>query len=168
MAELIARMKPTFIRLPGGSYVSTLPAASPHWLSELGPNEERPGHPALGRTNPWGYHNNYGFGFHEYLQFAEDLGAEPIYVFQGGADPNSDLGKPESFFAGGALDQLIQEILDGIEYANGNRATKWGAKRAANGHSRLFGMKYEMSAVASLRSCTSTQAVRLFRECPTY
>ena len=23
------------------------------------------------------YHNNDGFGFHEYLQFAEDLGAEP-------------------------------------------------------------------------------------------
>jgi len=142
VAELIARMKPRFIRLPGGSYVSTLPAASPRWLKQLGPIEERPGHPAPGHTNPWGYRDNDGFGFHEYLQFAEDLGAEPIYVFQGGADPNSDLAKPETYFAGAALDQLFQEILDGIEYANGDSSTKWGAKRAANGHPGPFDMKF--------------------------
>ena len=142
VAEMIARMKPRFIRLPGGSYVSTLPAASPRWLSQLGPIEERPGHPAPGHTNPWSYRNNDGFGFHEYLQFAEDLGAEPIYVFQGGADPNSDPGKPETYYAGAALDQLIQEILDGIEYANGAVTSKWGAKRAANGHPKPFNLKY--------------------------
>lgn len=142
IAEMIARMKPAIIRLPGGSYVSTRPAEAPRWLNEIGPIEERPGHPAPGKPNPWGYHNNDGFGFHEYLQFAEDLGAEPIYVFPGGADSRSELNQPETFLAGAALDKLIGDILAGLEYANGASTTKWGAKRAANGHPQPFRMKF--------------------------
>jgi alpha-L-arabinofuranosidase len=142
LAEMVAKMKPGVIRFPGGTYTSTCPANSPKWLTELGPIEDRPGHPAPGVVNPWGYHNNDGFGFHEYLQFAEDLGAEPIYVFQGGADPRAELTKPETYLAGEALDKLILDILNGIEYANGSTKTTWGKKRAANGHPKPFGMKY--------------------------
>lgn len=142
LAEMIAAMKPGIIRFPGGTYVSTLPAVSPRWLKELGPIEERPGHPAPGKPNPWGYHNSDGFGFHEYLQFAEDLGAEPIYVFQGGADPRAEMNKPETYLSGEALEPLIADILAGIEYANGDVATPWGARRAANGHPKPFRMKY--------------------------
>lgn len=142
LAEMIAQMKPGVIRFPGGTYTSTLPANSPKWLTELGPVEDRPGHPAPGAVNPWGYHNNDGFGFHEYLQFAEDLGAEPIYVFQGGADPRAELSRQETYLAGEKLDKLIQDILNGIEYANGSPETTWGKKRAANGHPEPFGMKY--------------------------
>ena len=142
LAEMVARMKPGVIRLPGGSYVSTRPPEAPKPLSELGPIEERPGHPAPGKFNPWGYHNNDGFGFHEYLQFAEDLGAEPLYVFQGGADAQSDPSRPETFISGVALDQLITEILSAIEYANGSTTTPFGKKRAANGHPKPFHMKF--------------------------
>ncbi len=142
IAEMVARMKPSIIRFPGGSYVSWLPGKAPKWLTELGPIEARPGYPAPGVAGRWGYHNNDGFGFHEYLQFAEDLGAEPIYVFQGGADPWGKLDKPETYLTGEALDKLIQEILWGIEYANGDVTTTWGAKRAANGHPAPFNMKY--------------------------
>jgi alpha-L-arabinofuranosidase len=142
LAEMIARMKPSIIRLPGGTFVSTLPADSPKWLNELGPIEERPAHPAPGRPNPWGYVNTAGFGLHEYLLFAEDLGAEPIYVFQGGAEPRADPARPETFLAGAAVDTLIGEILAGIEYANGPTNTTWGARRAANGHPEPFNMNY--------------------------
>lgn len=142
LAEMVAKMKPGVIRFPGGTYVSTKPADAPRPLNELGPIEERPGHPAPGKQNPWGYHNNDGFGLHEYLQFAEDLGAEPIYVFQGGADPGAEMNRPDTYIKGAALDQLIQESLSVIEYANGPATTTWGAKRAANGHPEPFHMKY--------------------------
>lgn len=142
LAEMVAKMKPGVIRFPGGTYVSTNPSDAPRPLSELGPIEERPGHPAPGKQNPWGYHNNDGFGLHEYLQFAEDLGAEPIYVFQGGANPGAEMNRPETYIKGAALDQLIQESLSVIEYANGPATTTWGAKRAANGHPEPFHMKY--------------------------
>jgi len=142
LAEMVARMKPGVIRFPGGTYVSTRPAESPRPLTALGPIEERPGHPALGLKNPWGYRNNDGFSLHEYLQFAEDLGAEPIYVFQGGADPRAERNKPETYLTGEALDQLIRDTLSAIEYANGAATTTWGAIRAANGHPEPFHMKY--------------------------
>lgn len=142
LAEMIAQMRPGVIRFPGGSYVSTLPAKAPRWLNELGPIETRTGHPGTGKTNHWGYHNTSGFGFHEYLQFAEDLGAEPMYVFGGGADSRSEMEKPETYLTGAAIDQLIEEILAGIEYANGSTDTVWGARRAANGHPKPFNMNY--------------------------
>lgn len=162
LAEMIARMKPGVIRFPGGTYVSTLPAVSPRWLRELGPIEKRPGHPAPGENNPWGYHNNDGFGFHEYLQFAEDLGAEPIYVFQGGADPRCELGKPETYLAGAALEKLIEEILAGIEYANGDASTPWGARRAANGHPAPFNMKYVQIGNENLSKPFHDNYVRIY------
>lgn len=142
LAEMVVKMRPSIIRFPGGSYVSADPDKAPKWLNELGPIEDRPGHPAPGVKSPWGYRHNDGLGFHELLQFAEDLGAEPIYVFQGGADSRSDLNKPETYIIGKALDRLIQEILSGIEYANGDVTTTWGAKRAANGHPAPFNMKF--------------------------
>jgi len=142
LAEMVVSMKPSIIRFPGGSYVSTDPDKAPKWLTELGPIEDRPGHPALGVTSPWGYRHNDGLGFHELLQFAEDLGAEPIYNFQGGAASRADLNKPETYITGEPLDRLIQEILWGIEYANGAATTTWGARRVANGHPASFNMKY--------------------------
>ena len=142
LAEMVARMKPGVIRFPGGSYVSTKPAEAPKPLNELGPIERRPGHPSPGKTNPWGYHNTDGFGLHEYLQFAEDLGAKPIYVFQGGADPVAEPGQPGTFITGAALDQLVQETLSVIEYANDPVTTIWGGQRAANGHPEPFNMKF--------------------------
>lgn len=163
IAEMIAKMKPGIIRLPGGSYVSTLPANAPRWLDEIGPIEERPGHPGPGKTNTWGYHNNDGFGIHEYLQFAEDLGAEPIYVFQGGSDPRAELNKPETYLTGAALDKLIGEILAGIEYANGDSTTKWGAKRAANGHSKPFNMKYVQIGNENFQKPFQENYVRIYQ-----
>ncbi len=141
LAEMVVAMKPSIIRFPGGSFVSTDPEKAPKWLTELGPIENRPGHPAPGVKSPWGYRHNDGFGYHELLQFAEDLGAEPIYNFQGGAASRAEPDKPETFITGAALDVLIQEILWGIEYANGDVTTPWGAKRAANGHPAPFNMK---------------------------
>lgn len=39
-------------------------------------------------------------------------------------------------------DSYVQDVLDLIEYANGDTNTEWGAKRAENGHPAPFGLKY--------------------------
>lgn len=39
-------------------------------------------------------------------------------------------------------DAYVQDILDLIEYANGDTTTEWGALRAQNGHPASFGLEY--------------------------
>lgn len=142
IARMIADLNPKFIRFPGGAYTSTWPEKAPEWLKEMGPVEEREPHPGPGEKNVWGYHNSGGFGYHEYLLFAEDLGAEPIYIFQGGAHSRSEeLGKT-AYFEDDKLNQLIEDIINGIEYANGDLKTIWGKRRGVNGHPEPFNMKY--------------------------
>jgi len=77
VAEMLKAMKPAFVRFPGGCYVEgdRLPNAF-RWKNSIGPLVERPGH-----WNLWGYRSTDGLGYHEYLQMCEDLGAEPLYVF---------------------------------------------------------------------------------------
>ena len=40
------------------------------------------------------------------------------------------------------MDDYVQEILDLIEYANGDVKTEWGKKRAEAGHPKPFNLKY--------------------------
>ena len=40
------------------------------------------------------------------------------------------------------MDEYIQEVLDLIEWANGDKSTKWGKIRAAAGHPEPFNLKY--------------------------
>ena len=41
------------------------------------------------------------------------------------------------------MDQYIQDVLDLIEYANGDaRKTVWGKKRAEAGHPKPFNLKF--------------------------
>jgi alpha-L-arabinofuranosidase len=74
-------------------------------------------------------------GFHEYLQLAEDLGAEPLYV--------AHVGMAEKDFVPmNELEPWIQDVLDAIEYANGPVTSKWGALRAKHGRPAPFNLKY--------------------------
>jgi alpha-L-arabinofuranosidase len=104
------------------------------WKDTIGPLEQRPTN-----RNFWGYNQSYGIGFYEYLQFAEDLGAEPlpvVHVGVNGCGVSRPLTTPEQ------LAPFIQDTLDLIEFANGNVATRWGAVRAALGHPKPFGLKF--------------------------
>lgn len=86
---------------------------------------------------------SYGLGYHEYFQLAEDLGAKPIPVVHAGllcqvrsGDLPAMLPSTEEF------KQLIQDILDLIEYANGDSSTEWGAECAENGHKEPFNLEF--------------------------
>lgn len=127
LAQMLADMKPKFMRFPGGCFVEG--GERFEWKKTIGPVEERPGH-----TAHWGYHVSDGFGFHEMLQLAEDLGAEPLFVVNIGLGHGWSVDHNE-------IGSFIQEALDAIEYCNGDASTEWGAKRIANGHPEPFNLQ---------------------------
>ena len=135
LAEMLAAMKPGFVRFPGGCYVEGVWGGGStnrfEWKKTIGPIEERPGH----MNQNWGYRVTDGMGFHEMLQLTEDLGAEPLFVVNMGMGH----GWAEDYRQ---IDEYIQEALDAIEYCNGDaQTTKWGAERAKNGHPEPFNLR---------------------------
>ncbi|MDG3005405.1 alpha-L-arabinofuranosidase C-terminal domain-containing protein [Paludisphaera mucosa] len=134
LMELMAELRPKFIRLPGGNYLEGNRFADRfNWKKMIGPVESRPGHMA-----PWGYRSSDGFGLPEFLLWCKQLGAEPIlgvfagYVLNG---DHFDAGSPE-------MAVYTQEALDEIEYIAGPADGAWGAKRAADGFPEPFPLRY--------------------------
>lgn len=136
VATMIEELQPAFIRWPGGCIVEGLTFENRvKWKETIGPAVERPG-----EYNLWGYRSTYGFGYHEFLQFCEDIGADGMFVCNAGM---SCLFRNGDYIQGDALEPLIQEALDAIEYAIGDaETTEWGAVRAKNGHPEPFPLKY--------------------------
>jgi alpha-L-arabinofuranosidase len=135
LAQMIAGLRPGFVRWPGGCFVEGITIESrPQWKRTIGPIEGRPG-----TYSPWGYWSTDGFGYHEFLQFCEDIGADALYVANAGI---SCAFRSGTFLPEDRLPDLIQDTLDAIEYAIGPVESKWGALRARNGHPRPFPLKY--------------------------
>jgi alpha-L-arabinofuranosidase len=137
IAQMIADLKPGFVRFPGGCVVEGGTVESAYnWKHTIGPLEKR-----QERWGPWNYRRTHGIGLFEYLQFIEDLGAEPLWVgfcgqtcifrrHRGETVPMAEMG------------WVRDNFLDLVEYANGPTNSPWGAKRAAAGHAEPFGLEY--------------------------
>lgn len=135
IAEMLLGLKPSFIRFPGGCIVEGFTFSSAwNWKQSIGDIAERPG-----RQNLWGYRATDGLGYHELLQLAEDLGAEPVLVLNCGMTCQA---RNPMFTPLEKMDAYIQDFLDAIEYANGGPETRWGAERVKNGHPEPFKLKY--------------------------
>lgn len=135
LMELIAALKPAFIRFPGGSFVEGYTAGTyPVWRETVGDIAERKHF-----WNVWAYGTTNGVGYHEYLQMCEDLDAEPVYVINCGVTNQSRRPRYEDITAMG---KLVQDALDAIAYANEPADSIMGALRAAHGHPEPFGLKY--------------------------
>lgn len=135
LAQYLADLKPAFVRWPGGCFVEGISVESaPNWKRSLGPLEKRPG-----TYSPWGYWSNDGIGYHEFLQFCEDINSDAMYVFNCGiaCEMRSGVYVDDSKVPG-----LIDDVLDAIEYAIGPADSKWGSVRAKNGHPEPFPLKY--------------------------
>lgn len=135
IAETLADLHPAFIRWPGGCIVEGLTMENRiKWKETIGDPVTRPG-----EYNLWGYRSTYGFGYHEFLQFCEDVHADGMFVCNAGM---SCLFRNGDFYDDNQVDGLIQEALDAIEYAIGDADTYWGKKRVENGHPAPFPLKY--------------------------
>jgi len=138
VAQMLVDLRPAFLRFPGGCVVEGVTLHNRiRWRDSIGDIAQRQGDFDL-----WSYYNTYGLGFHEFLQLAEDLGAEPMYVINSGTGCQANSRRPNELASDADLPQYVQDSLDALEYAMGPATSAMGAQRAANGHPAPFKIKY--------------------------
>src|SRR6185437_7643178 len=131
--QLLADMKPAFLRLPGGNYLEGNTFSNRFdWKKTIGPLEDRPGH-----LSPWHYRSTDGLGLLEYLEWCEDLKMEPLLAVFAGYVLDRDY-----LDSGHFLQPFVDDALDEIEYVMGDASTRWGAERARDGHPQPFPLHY--------------------------
>ncbi len=169
LVEAIKNLSPEFIRFSLGSVTESGALGDFHsWKDTIGALEQRVQTQNLwvdSQNNSRFYNSSNAMGFHEYFTLCDDLDAEPIPVLNAGvviqnrAKYDEMLQKynngeitdaqwleyVDSIALSPESDEFkayLQDIFDLIEYANGDVTTTWGAKRAENGHSSRFNMRY--------------------------
>jgi alpha-L-arabinofuranosidase len=144
MVQILADLKPGFIRFPGGCIVEGHDLSLRYqWKKTVGAVEDR-----KLIVNRWNYEfshrpapdyfQTFGLGFFEYFQMSEDIGAEPLPILNCGMAcqfNSAELAPIED------LDPYIQDALDLIEFANGDPLSKWGKIRTQMGHPAPFNLK---------------------------
>ncbi|TKC61430.1 alpha-L-arabinofuranosidase [Pedobacter hiemivivus] len=144
MVQMLADMKPGFVRFPGGCIVEGIDLANRYqWKKTIGPVEER-----QTMINRWNtefphraapdYYQTFGLGFFEYFQLSEDIGAEPLPILNCGMACQFNTAEVVALEE---LDPYVQDALDLIEFANGDINSKWGKVRAEMGHPKAFNLK---------------------------
>jgi alpha-N-arabinofuranosidase len=145
IAQLIADLKPGFVRFPGGCIVEGRDLTNRYqWKYTVGPVDQR-----KMIINRWNmemddrqapdYFQSFGVGFYEYFLFSEDIGAEPLPILNCGMSCQFNAGEVVPL---NELDPYIQDALDLIEFANGAITSQWGKVRASMGHPEPFKLKY--------------------------
>ena len=144
MVQILADMKPGFIRFPGGCIVEGHDLSVRYqWKKTIGAIEDRKliinrwNYEMAHRPAP-DYFQTFGLGFFEYFQMSEDIGAEPLPILNCGMAcqfNSAELAPMDE------LDPYIQDALDLIEFANGTVTSKWGRVRSEMGHSAPFNLK---------------------------
>ncbi len=115
--ERVAALRPAFIRWPGGNV-----AQDYHWVWGIGPRDQRP----VWTNLSWRYEPEPSdFGTDEFIEFCKQIGAEPSITV--------------NIEGRGAT---LEEAAAWVEYCNGTSTSKYGAMRAANGHSEPYDVKY--------------------------
>jgi alpha-N-arabinofuranosidase len=144
MVQMLADMKPGFIRFPGGCIVEGRDLASRfQWKKTVGPIEER--ELIINRWNTEfkhrpapDYFQTFGLGFYEYFLMAEDIGAKAVPILNCGMACQFNTGELVPM---DELDTYIQDALDLIEFANGPVTTTWGKLRSDMGHPAPFNLE---------------------------
>lgn len=147
LVQLLADLRPGFIRFPGGCIVEGRTLANRYqWKDTVGPVENRPV-----IYNRWNvefadrgkgahdYYQSFRVGFFEYFQLCADLGAAPVPIINCGMACQFNSGELVPL---AELDPYVQDALDLIEFANGPVSSTWGRARAEMGHAEPFGLKF--------------------------
>lgn len=149
LVELLAELKPGFIRFPGGCIVEGNTLLNRYDFKETLKAPER----RRVNWNRWAVHNNkpendfhgtfshynqtLGLGYYEYFLLCELVGAKPLPVLNVGLAcqyQSFERVEPESE----EFKAYIKDALDLIEFANGPVTSKWGAVRKEMGHEASF------------------------------
>ena len=144
MIQMLADMKPGFIRFPGGCIVEGHDLSLRYqWKKTIGPIEDR--QLIINRWNSEfshrptpDYFQTFGLGFFEYFQLAEDIGATALPILNCGMACQFNTAEVVPI---NQLDPYVQDALDLIEFANGDENSQWGKVRAAMGHPLPFNLK---------------------------
>lgn len=103
----------TAVRLPGGNFVSCW-----DWKDSIGPKENRKTHLDMA----WHQYITNDVGHDEYLQWAQKVGAEPMYTVNLGTGS-------------------IRDAIDIVEYTNHEGGSWWSDLRRKYGHEKPYGVK---------------------------
>jgi len=144
LVQILADMKPAFVRFPGGCIVEGKDLANAYrWKDTVGDVALRPQN-----WNRWQdavsirashYYQTYGLGFFEYFQLCEDISAEAVPILNCGM---SCQYQDKEFVPLAELDPWVQDALDLVEFANGPADSTWGSVRAGMGHPEPFNLRY--------------------------
>src|SRR5690606_2312106 len=145
LVQLLADLKPGFLRFPGGCMVEGRELATRYqWKKTVGKVEDR--EMIINRWNTEfrhrltpDYFQSFGLGFFEYFQLAEDIGAEPLPILSCGMACQFNTGEVVPL---DQLDPYIEDALDLIEFANGPPDSPWGKVRVEMGHPEPFNLKF--------------------------
>ncbi len=153
LVEMLKELRPGFLRFPGGCVVEGANMSNAYkWKDGLENWQQR-----KLNWNRWAVHDNLdlegektrysyynqsmGIGFYEYFLLCEYLGAVPIPIMNVGiACQYQSTEKVD--IEDKAFEEYIQDVLDLIEFANGDITTKWGSIRKEMGHPEKFGLEY--------------------------
>ncbi|PYH49367.1 glycoside hydrolase [Aspergillus saccharolyticus JOP 1030-1] len=131
IAQVIADLKPSFLRFPGGNNLEGLQVDSRwQWNLTIGPVVDRPG-----RQSDWFYPNTDALGLDEYLWWCEDMKMVPVLAVWDG----KSYGGIQS---GQELEPYIEDILHELEYLLGPPNTTYGSLRARNGRVQPWPIEY--------------------------
>ena len=114
MVELVREIKPPIIRYPGGNFVSGY-----HWEDGIGDRDSRP----IRYDRAWNVWEPNDVGIDEFMVLCDLLDCEPYISVNAG-------------------NGTAAEAAAWVEYCNGAPNTVYGARRAANGYSEPYGIKY--------------------------
>jgi alpha-L-arabinofuranosidase len=117
LVEAIQGMNPRIIRYNGGMISDPVVKDVFRWKNMIGPRDLRI--PFNGTFNPFATH---GFGMFEFLDMAQAMKVIGV--------------------VGVRSDELPQDYLDLLEYANGPIDSHWGGLRGRHGHPAPYGLRY--------------------------
>ncbi len=115
IVEALKRIKAPVIRWPGGCFADEY-----HWKDGIGPRSQRP---TMINTNWGGVTEDNSFGTHEFLDFCEQVGAEP-------------------YISGNLGSGTVQEMSQWVEYLNSDNISPMTELRKMNGREKSWGVKF--------------------------
>ncbi len=165
LVRAVYNLSPSFIRFSAGELDSSATVENiGSWKNTTGPLETRKQSFTHYNKNVYSVNSN-SMGMYEYLLLCEDIGADAIPVINGGIVTSavSEYEENKEAFEKGKLTaeewqtyldtisycpgtegftMYLQNVLDLLEYANGDETTVYGAKRTDDGHKNSFDLKY--------------------------